>query len=186
MLLSVVLHLLQTIAIASMFLACKAEETPRCLSDVTIVAYKLMYRWDPSASRRIKQRVWRTLQLLLKGLLSPILCSQAWSSASLCLGCLWSAEGINLNWGEAFAVNSCLWPQYWTSIQATCCSSEEIGDLRQEDCRSSMEFCEWLVNFLFFLSFFNFVLFIRVLYMFCSLCLYILAICLLRRFKISF
>lgn len=46
----------QTIAIASMFLACKAEETPRCLSDVTIVAYKLMYRWDPSASRRIRQR----------------------------------------------------------------------------------------------------------------------------------
>ncbi|GFY86116.1 cyclin family protein [Actinidia rufa] len=46
----------QTIAIVSMFLACKAEETPRWLSDVTVVAYKLVYRWDPSASRRIKQR----------------------------------------------------------------------------------------------------------------------------------
>ncbi|KAH7850066.1 hypothetical protein Vadar_027315 [Vaccinium darrowii] len=46
----------QTITIVSLFLACKAEETPRCLSDVAIVAYKLMYKWDPSASRRIKQR----------------------------------------------------------------------------------------------------------------------------------
>ncbi|XP_057469798.1 cyclin-T1-3 [Actinidia eriantha] len=46
----------QTIAIVSMFLACKAEETPRRLSDVAVVAYKLVYRWDPSASKRIKQR----------------------------------------------------------------------------------------------------------------------------------
>ncbi|KAL6994583.1 Cyclin-T1-4 [Sarracenia purpurea var. burkii] len=46
----------QIIAVVSMFLACKAEETPRWLSDVAVVAYKLMYKWDPSASRRIKQR----------------------------------------------------------------------------------------------------------------------------------
>lgn len=148
-LLSVIVCLLQTIAIASLFLACKAEETPRCLSDVAIVAYKLMYKWDPSASRRIKQRVWRTLQLLLKGILFPM-----WRGLIICIslsvGCLWEAEGNDLNWGEAFAVNRCLWPQYWTSVQATYCSSEEIGDLRQEDCRSSMEFCERLVSSLFF------------------------------------
>ena len=70
MLLSVTEHILQTIAIATMFLACKAEETPRRVSDVTVVAYKLVYRWDPSASRRIKQRVRRTFQLHLSGSLS--------------------------------------------------------------------------------------------------------------------
>lgn len=32
-------------------------------------------------------------------------------------------------------------------------------------------------SFLFFLSFFNFVLFIRVLYMYCSLCIYLLFAC---------
>lgn len=46
----------QTIAIVCVFLACKAEETPIWLSDITIVAYKLMYKWDPSAPRRIKQK----------------------------------------------------------------------------------------------------------------------------------
>uniref|UniRef100_A0A5B7A4F9 Cyclin-like domain-containing protein n=1 Tax=Davidia involucrata TaxID=16924 RepID=A0A5B7A4F9_DAVIN len=46
----------QTIATVSMFLGCKAEETPRWLSDVVVVAYKLMYKWDPSAPRRIRQR----------------------------------------------------------------------------------------------------------------------------------
>lgn len=46
----------QTIATVCMFLACKAEETPRWLSDLVVVAYKLVYKWDPSAPRRIKQR----------------------------------------------------------------------------------------------------------------------------------
>ncbi|CAK9178490.1 unnamed protein product [Ilex paraguariensis] len=46
----------QTIATVSMFLACKAEETPRWLSDLVVVSYKLIYRWDPSAPQRIKKR----------------------------------------------------------------------------------------------------------------------------------
>lgn len=46
----------QTIATSSMFLACKAEETPRWLSDFVVVAYKLMYKWDPLAPQRIRQR----------------------------------------------------------------------------------------------------------------------------------
>ncbi|KAK3004396.1 hypothetical protein RJ639_019233 [Escallonia herrerae] len=46
----------QTIATVCMFLACKAEETPRCLCDVVVVAYRLMYKWDPSAPQRIKQK----------------------------------------------------------------------------------------------------------------------------------
>ncbi|XP_059636400.1 cyclin-T1-3-like [Cornus florida] len=45
----------QTVATSCVFLACKVEETPRWLSDVVVVAYKLMYRCDPSAPRRIKQ-----------------------------------------------------------------------------------------------------------------------------------
>ncbi|KAM7521153.1 hypothetical protein LguiB_020115 [Lonicera macranthoides] len=46
----------QTIGTACMFLACKSEETPRCLNDLLAVAYKLMYKWDPSAPKRIRQR----------------------------------------------------------------------------------------------------------------------------------
>lgn len=46
----------QTIATACMFLGCKVEETSRWLSDVIVVAYKLMYKWDPSAPKRIKQK----------------------------------------------------------------------------------------------------------------------------------
>ncbi|KAK3022081.1 hypothetical protein RJ639_045925 [Escallonia herrerae] len=46
----------QTIASVCMFLACKAEETPRWLCDVVVVAYRLMYKWDPSAPQRIKQK----------------------------------------------------------------------------------------------------------------------------------
>ncbi|CAK7346325.1 unnamed protein product [Dovyalis caffra] len=45
----------KTMASASMFLACKLEETPRLLRDVVVVAYELMHRWDPSASYRIRQ-----------------------------------------------------------------------------------------------------------------------------------
>ncbi|XP_058091968.1 cyclin-T1-4-like isoform X2 [Magnolia sinica] len=46
----------QTIATASMFLAGKVEETPRLLIDVVVVAYETMYRRDPAASQRIKQK----------------------------------------------------------------------------------------------------------------------------------
>ncbi|KAL7117365.1 hypothetical protein ACP275_03G067500 [Erythranthe tilingii] len=48
----------QTIANASMFLACKAEDTPRWLKDrdIIVVAYELMYSWDPLAPQKIKQR----------------------------------------------------------------------------------------------------------------------------------
>lgn len=45
---------LQTVATACMFLASKAEETPRWLGDLVVVAYKLIYKWDPSAPRRIR------------------------------------------------------------------------------------------------------------------------------------
>ncbi|XP_073142003.1 uncharacterized protein [Henckelia pumila] len=44
------------VANASMFLACKADDTPRWLRDIIVVAYKLMYRWDPSAPQRIRQK----------------------------------------------------------------------------------------------------------------------------------
>lgn len=46
----------QIIATVSMFLACKAEETPRLLRDVIIMAYEMTYRCDPPALKRIKQR----------------------------------------------------------------------------------------------------------------------------------
>lgn len=46
----------QTIATVCVFLACKAKETPRLLCDVTVVAYKLMFKWDPSAPKRIRQK----------------------------------------------------------------------------------------------------------------------------------
>jgi len=50
-------HKLQTIATACMFLACKAEDNLRPLRDVTIVAYEMIYKWDPSVPERIRQRV---------------------------------------------------------------------------------------------------------------------------------
>lgn len=53
-------HNLQTIATVSMFLASKVEETPRLLMDVIIVAYETMYRRDPVAAHRIKQKVLQT------------------------------------------------------------------------------------------------------------------------------
>ncbi|XP_077242757.1 cyclin-T1-4-like isoform X2 [Tasmannia lanceolata] len=46
----------QTIATVSMFLACKTEETHRFLMDVVVVAYEAMYKRDPTAARRIKQK----------------------------------------------------------------------------------------------------------------------------------
>lgn len=53
----VALHSVQIVATVSMFLAGKAEETPRWLSDLVVVAYKLVYKWDPSAPLRIRQKV---------------------------------------------------------------------------------------------------------------------------------
>ncbi|XP_073036052.1 cyclin-T1-3-like isoform X1 [Primulina eburnea] len=46
----------QAVANASMFLACKVDDTPRWLRDLVVAAYKLMYRWDPSAPQRIRQK----------------------------------------------------------------------------------------------------------------------------------
>lgn len=46
----------QTIATASMFLAGKNKETPRLLQDVVIMAYEMIYQWDPSASRKIREK----------------------------------------------------------------------------------------------------------------------------------
>ncbi|KAM6579921.1 hypothetical protein CsatA_003695 [Cannabis sativa] len=46
----------QTIATVSAFLACKIKETPRYLNDVVVVSYEMIYKWDPSAPRRIRQK----------------------------------------------------------------------------------------------------------------------------------
>ncbi|KAG7593100.1 Cyclin-like superfamily [Arabidopsis thaliana x Arabidopsis arenosa] len=45
----------QTIATASLFLACKAEDEPCQLSSVVVASYEIIYEWDPSASIRIHQ-----------------------------------------------------------------------------------------------------------------------------------
>ncbi|CAJ2659218.1 unnamed protein product [Trifolium pratense] len=44
------------IATVCMFLAGKVEETPRQLKDVILVSYKIIYKKDPSAVQRIKQK----------------------------------------------------------------------------------------------------------------------------------
>ncbi|KAK4490307.1 hypothetical protein RD792_000974 [Penstemon davidsonii] len=46
----------QTVANSSMFLACKAEDTPRLLKDLTVMTYKLTYSWDPLASQKIREK----------------------------------------------------------------------------------------------------------------------------------
>lgn len=46
----------QTVATACMFLASKVEDNLRPLRDVVLVAYEIIYKWDPSAPERIKQR----------------------------------------------------------------------------------------------------------------------------------
>lgn len=46
----------QTIATVSTFLASKIEDTPRLMRDVIVVGYEIIYKWDPSAPGRIKQR----------------------------------------------------------------------------------------------------------------------------------
>ncbi|KAL6493084.1 hypothetical protein OROGR_032843 [Orobanche gracilis] len=46
----------QTVSNASMFLACKAEDTPRWLKNLVVVAYKLTYSWDPLAPHKIIQK----------------------------------------------------------------------------------------------------------------------------------
>ncbi|KAL2892714.1 Cyclin-T1-3 [Bienertia sinuspersici] len=46
----------QTVATACMFLASKVEDNLRPLRDVVVVAYELIYKWDPCASERIKKR----------------------------------------------------------------------------------------------------------------------------------
>lgn len=40
-----------------MFLAGKAEETPRLLKDVILVSYEVTHKHDPAAVQRIKEKV---------------------------------------------------------------------------------------------------------------------------------
>ncbi|GMH07690.1 hypothetical protein Nepgr_009530 [Nepenthes gracilis] len=46
----------RTIATACMFLAGKVEETPRPLKDVILVSYEIIYKKDPEAVQKIKQK----------------------------------------------------------------------------------------------------------------------------------
>lgn len=46
----------QTIATASLFLACKIGETPCFLKEVVFLAYEMMYEWDPLAPQRIRKK----------------------------------------------------------------------------------------------------------------------------------
>ncbi|KAF3776723.1 Cyclin-T1-3 [Nymphaea thermarum] len=46
----------KTIATVCMFLAGKVEETPRPLKDVILVSYEIIYKKDPAAVQRIKQK----------------------------------------------------------------------------------------------------------------------------------
>ncbi|XP_043711804.1 cyclin-T1-4-like [Telopea speciosissima] len=46
----------QTIASVCMFLASKVEETPRLLRDTVVVSYEIIYRRDPLAAQRIKNK----------------------------------------------------------------------------------------------------------------------------------
>lgn len=55
----------QTIATVCMFLACKAEETPRWLGELVHVACRLLYKWDPSATRRIREIYDKQKELIL-------------------------------------------------------------------------------------------------------------------------
>lgn len=57
----------QTVATSCMFLACKAEETPRGLGELVVVAYKLIYKWDPSATRRIREIYDKQKDLIVTG-----------------------------------------------------------------------------------------------------------------------
>lgn len=47
--------ILQTIATASTFLACKIGDSPRFLKDVVLLSYEMMYEWDPLAAQRIRK-----------------------------------------------------------------------------------------------------------------------------------
>lgn len=57
----------QTVATVCMFLACKAEETPKFLGELVVVAYKLTHKYDPSASRRIREIYDKQKELILIG-----------------------------------------------------------------------------------------------------------------------
>ncbi|GFQ03627.1 cyclin-t1-4 [Phtheirospermum japonicum] len=46
----------QAVSNSCMFLACKAEDTPRWLKNLTMIAYRLMYRSDPLAPQKIRQK----------------------------------------------------------------------------------------------------------------------------------
>lgn len=49
-------RVLQTIATVSLFLGCKIEDTRCMLGDVVVMSYDIIYKWDPSAPQRIRQR----------------------------------------------------------------------------------------------------------------------------------
>ncbi|XP_031269153.1 cyclin-T1-3-like [Pistacia vera] len=60
----------QTIAAVSTFLGCKIEETRCILGDVVVMSYEIMYKWDPSASQRIRQNreiYMKQKELVLRG-----------------------------------------------------------------------------------------------------------------------
>lgn len=51
---------MQTVATVCMFLASKVEETPCGLDKIVVVAYETMYKRDPTATRKIRQKVSQT------------------------------------------------------------------------------------------------------------------------------
>ena len=71
----ITVNLLQTMATVSMFLACKAEETPRLLRDVIIMAYEMTNGCDRPALERIRQRVWFHCPCFLVSVLSHVVCT---------------------------------------------------------------------------------------------------------------
>lgn len=73
---------LQTIATASLFLACKAEDEPCQLSNVVVASYEIIFEWDPSASVRIHQTV--SLYNLPIGILT-VYCTNIFFFLVLCI-----------------------------------------------------------------------------------------------------
>lgn len=102
-------NFLQTIGTAGIFLACKIEETPRFLNDVVVVAYELIYKWDPSATKRIRQKV--RYSAYVKVIDRYVYYKEnTWMAERniLFVGSFQQTKGINLDWGEASIVNTCI------------------------------------------------------------------------------
>ncbi|KAK9947036.1 hypothetical protein M0R45_012473 [Rubus argutus] len=80
----------QTVATASIFLACKAEDTPRYLNDVVVVAYEMVHKFDSSALHRIRQKEFLNKQKELILVAERVLAAawsfvNDWLRTSLCL-----------------------------------------------------------------------------------------------------